>query len=163
MTARANKTDIRVLIIGVGSPDRGDDGAGVAAARLMRAAALAHIHIVEHSGEASGLIDLWQTARAPVVYLIDAMASGATPGTIARFDAHRQPLPAHFGSGTTHDFGVVQAVELARILGMLPPQVIVFGVEGARFDAGAALSDDVAAAIPLLVAQILAEISAPGQ
>ena len=44
--------------------------------------------------------------------------------------------PASFRS-STHAFGVGDAVELARALGRLPRRVVVYGVEGADFAAGA--------------------------
>ena len=54
--------------------------------------------------------------------------------TIQRFDAGKAPLPALHIEGLTHSFGPVEAVELARALGMLPPRLILYAIEGARYD-----------------------------
>jgi hypothetical protein len=43
---------------------------------------------------------------------------------------------------------------VARVLGRLPETVVVYGVEGDRFEAGAALSDAVAAAVQRLVGAV---------
>ncbi|MBN8636246.1 MAG: hydrogenase maturation protease, partial [Anaerolineae bacterium] len=60
------------LIIGVGNPQRGDDGVGLAAARLVRAA-LPDADVRESAGDPADLIELWTTTTAPTVYVIDAM------------------------------------------------------------------------------------------
>ena len=133
------------LIIGVGNPQRGDDGVGLAAARFVRAD-LPAADVRECSGDAADLIELWTTTRAPRVYIIDAMVSGAAPGTVTRFDAHRHPMPVELTSTSTHKFGVAQAVELARVLDCLPSEIIVYGIEGSRFDYEETLSPKVEAA-----------------
>jgi hydrogenase maturation protease len=149
------------LVIGIGNPDRGDDGAGIAAARLLAAAAIPGVRVMEHSGEAAGLIELWQTTPACVVYMIDALVSGAPSGTIKRFAAHLQPLPAGLSGGSTHLLGIAQAVELARVLECLPSQLIVFGIEGTRFDFQSSLSEAVAAAVQRVAAQVQSEVLEP--
>ena len=78
------------------------------------------------------------------VVLVDAVRSGAVAGTVHRFDASAEPVPAAFSHSSSHTIGVGDAIELARGLGRLPRRVLIFGVEGVRFDAGAALSPEVA-------------------
>jgi len=147
------------LIVGIGNADRGDDGAGIAVARHIRAKIPSSIPVVEHSGEGIGLIELWQTMNAQTVYLIDAMCSDLPSGTIQRFDAHDSSLPAQFlGNYSTHSFGIVQAVELARVLNCLPPQIIIYGIEGLCFDADMPLSAEVEAAVLKTAELIMTEL-----
>jgi hydrogenase maturation protease len=132
----------RPLIVGVGNAVRGDDAAGLIAARRLGGIAL--------EGDPTALVDLFASVSAAVV--IDAVRTGAPPGTIHRFDAGAAPLPASVrSSSSTHAVGVAEAIELARTLGRLPPRITVFGIEGARFEAGAAISTQVAAAIDEVV------------
>ena len=100
------------LVIGVGNPWRGDDGAGLEVARRLGG--------VTFEGDGTGLIDVWDEADDEVV-VVDAGASGGTPGAIRRFDARAAPLPAHSLRSSSHHFGVADAVELARSLDRLPP------------------------------------------
>lgn len=160
-----------VVVIGVGNALRRDDGAGLEVARRLRAAierrprahaavedthADAAIAVLEYEGEPLGLLELWQGARATV--LVDAIHSGAAPGTIHRVDASREPIPAPLrGSSSTHAVGVGEAIELARTLRRLPARVIVYGVEGACFNAGDGLSEDVAGVIDSLAERVLSE------
>jgi len=92
--------------------------------------------------------------------LVDTMRSGQPAGTIRRFDVSRDPLPARPpGSTSTHAFDLHAAIELGRALDRLPRRVIVYAVEGERFEAGAALSDQVEAAVGRLMAAVLGEVS----
>src|SRR5271157_5764524 len=131
--------------IGVGNEYRGDDGAGVAVARRLPAQFPCGVTILEESGEGAALIQAWEGAAW--VMLVDAVRSGAPPGTIQRLDARTAPVPAGFFHYSTHAFSVAEAVELARSLERLPPQLIVYGIEGENFDAGVGLSSAVRQAV----------------
>lgn len=143
-----------VLVIGVGNRLRGDDAAGPLVADRLSGAGVAAI---EHSGEGAGLIEAWQDAAA--VILVDATRSGAEPGTIRRFDAAAVTLPRGTFQYSSHLFGLAEAIETARLLDRLPPRLIVYGIEGARFDFGAPLSDPVALAVAAVGERILQEIA----
>jgi hydrogenase maturation protease len=60
----------------------------------------------------------------------------------------------------SHAVDLAAAVELARILDRLPPVAVVYGVEGARFSAGAGLSEEVARALDALVDAVRGEARA---
>ncbi len=145
-----------VLIIGIGNEYRGDDAAGIRVVRLIRARALP-LPVVELSDEGTALMDLWRCSNAQVVFVIDAMLSGAAPGCVRRFEAHAKPLPTHFGANSSHLFGVASAVEMARVLGCLPPQMIVYGIEAKSFDYAADLSPEVEAATRMVAERIYME------
>jgi hydrogenase maturation protease len=133
-----------LIVIGVGNEWRRDDGAGLAVAR--RAGGVAH------EGECSPLIEMW--AGHDEVVLVDAAASGAEPGTVRRFDASTEPLPAATVRSSTHAFGVPEAIELARSLGRLPARVTVYAIEGADFRPGQGLSPAVERAVGGLAAAL---------
>ena len=137
----------RVLVLGVGNELRHDDAAGLEVVRRARALAppasrgdsASAIEYREHEGETLALLDMWEGAGA--VILADAIHGGGPVGGVQRFDVSRRPLPAPLeGSSSTHAIGVADAIELGRELGRLPRRVVVYGVTGARFDAGRGLS-----------------------
>ena len=135
-----------VLVIGVGHPDRGDDGVGPAvAARLQEMGAEA---VIVH-GDCARLIDTW--ADRGQVVVIDALRMDTDPGTVHRFDARSDDLPAEAFRSSSHLFGLADAVALARALDRLPGELIVYGVAGSRFDLGAGLSPAVEAAADRIV------------
>jgi hydrogenase maturation protease len=124
------------LIIGFGNPDRGDDAAGPMVARLLIGRVAARV--LERHGDALALLDEWQGAEALV--LIDAAASMGTPGRIHRLDLAEADLPRELAAGSTHSFGLPEAVALSRRFGTLPARTVVYAIEGACFDAGAPVS-----------------------
>ena len=145
----------QLLIIGVGNPYRGDDAAGLQAVRLLRDMGIDASNLQEHSGEGASLMETWEGAKA--VILIDAVNSGSSPGTIHRLEPYNNPLPAQMFQSSTHAFSLPQAIEMARALEELPPRLIVFGIEGQDFQAGAELSSEVRKALPELTRRVLEE------
>ena len=144
------------LVIGLGNPFRSDDGVGPVIARQLRAMEMPGVAVREESGEGASLIEAWKNAVQAI--LIDAVESGAAPGTIHRLDATSTPVPSRFFHYSTHAFSVAEAVELARTLGRLPPRLIVYGIEGRDFSAGERLSPEVAASVDELLRRVRQEI-----
>ncbi len=140
---------IPLRILGVGNGFRRDDGAGPwVAARLAEQGWPADTH----SGEGAGLMDAWDGCAAAVI--VDALQSGATPGTVRRFDAHEEVLPAGLFRASSHLFGVAEAVETARVLGRLPPTLVIYGIEGGDFGFGEGLTPAVADACAAVLDRI---------
>lgn len=146
-----------VLIIGVGNEYRGDDGVGLALVRTLQAAPPPGTRIVERSGEGAGLLDTWRGAS--IVIVLDAVVAGRAPGALLRLDVRREPLPGHYFAHSSHAFGIAQTVELARALGELPDELIIYGVQGADFALGTALSAPVAAAMDVALQLIRQDVA----
>jgi len=148
-----------VLVVGVGNRARGDDGAGLEVARRVCERVRGDgFEVREVCGDPTELLEVCLGREAMV--LIDAMGSGASPGTFLRFDASDDPLPGQQrdGPSSTHAVSLAETIELARAVGRLPPRVIVYTVEGRQYDAGAGLSDELAATIPTLVERVSREV-----
>ncbi len=143
-----------VRVIGMGRLDRGDDAVGPLAARLLRRRLAEGIAVVECPGEMYSLIEAWEGAEAVIV--IDAVSSGSPPGTLFRLDARRDALPPDRAT-STHGFGLAAAIELARTLDLLPPVLIVYGVEGADFEPGHPVSSRMPEALEWVAALAGAE------
>jgi hydrogenase maturation protease len=146
----------RVVVIGVGNPYRGDDAAGLAVAERLQSLVCEGVLVLPCEQEPTRIIDAWKEARAAVV--VDAVQSGADPGTLHRVDASRKPVPASVFRSSTHAFGVGETIELARALGRLPERIVVYGVEGATFAAGVGLTPQVETAVAGLVEAVLGDL-----
>jgi hydrogenase maturation protease len=144
------------LVIGVGNEYRGDDAAGLVIARRVADAARGQARVIAESGEGAALLEAWQGAQ--FVILCDAVQSGAAPGTMHRLEPDREPVPTGFFRYSTHAFSVAEAIELARALGELPPRMLVYGIEGANFAAGLALSPAVAGTVDAVVRAVVADL-----
>ena len=163
MSITADSSRPRILIIGVGNAYRSDDAVGLVVVRRLREDGgpkvnkVNDVTIQEQSGEGTALIEAWKEVEA--IILIDAVRSGAEPGSVHRFDASKQALPAVFSSASTHSFGLAEAIEMARALQQLPAHCVVYGIEGENFAAGMELSPTIEQAIDSVVERIRAECS----
>ena len=125
------------VVVGVGSPDRGDDAAGLEVASLVAARGLPGVRVLTHE-DPTDLVHAWAGAGLAVV--IDAVVSGQPPGTVVvTEDVGRTGIPSDLRAGT-HAFGVGEAVALSAALGRLPGRVVLVGIEAGSFAHGAALT-----------------------
>ncbi|MDF5755229.1 hydrogenase maturation protease [Spongiactinospora sp. TRM90649] len=125
------------VLIGVGNEYRGDDGAGLAVARLLGG--------VQNGGDPAELIEVWTGIELAIV--VDAARSGAAPGTVLRHTG-LEGLPATTAS--THSLSLRDAADLGRALGRLPGRLVLYTIEGADFGFGSTLSPAVATAVVTL-------------
>ncbi len=137
----------------LGSPFRGDDAVGPAVAERLRGAGAA---VLDCADEPTRLLGLWDGLDTVVV--VDALSSGAAPGTLHRIDAEDGPLPRDLRLASTHAMGISDALELGRALGQAPRRVVVLGVEGASFGMGEEMTAAVASALDGLVESVLREL-----
>ncbi len=146
------------LVVGLGDPRRGDDGVGLAVARVVAALGLPTTAVAEVE-DPTVLLDLWRDCDLAVV--VDAVHAGGRPGSVVRLDTGSagRPVPvsawAATGRGGTHALGLAAAVGLGRALGRLPRHVVLLGVEGACYERDHGLSPDLAAAVEDVVAVVL--------
>lgn len=137
----------------LGSRYRGDDAVGPLVADRLRAAGAT---VLDCADEPTRLIDLWSDLDLLVV--VDAVSSGAAPGTVHRVDPG-DGAPLHdLGLASTHAFSLPEALELGRALGRAPRRVLVFGVEGAAFAVGDPVTPEVDAALDAVAASVLVEL-----
>ena len=146
----------RILVIGIGNEYRSDDAAGLVVARRLRQLSLGNITVIEESGEGTDLMESWK--GADTVIIVDAASSGAKPGTIHRIDARAQRIPRGLLRYSTHAFSVGEAIELARAMNRFPPRMVVYGIEGERFDEGTTLSRAVQGSVDTVVELLLRQL-----
>ncbi len=117
-------------IIGIGSPF-GGDGIGWDAIDALEHSGLAarypsaRVETFRCGSPATGLLPLLAGVDAAI--LIDAVVSGAAPGTLHRIDLDQ--LDEATRQISAHDLGVAETLALARTLGMLPENLLIYGIE----------------------------------
>jgi hydrogenase maturation protease len=146
-------TKIRQRIIGIGNRNRGDDGVGLFVAERLREFGLPAL---AYEGDPLALAHLWRPDDH--VLLIDAVVTGAPPGTLHLADASEVSLK-RTPSASSHGFDVAQGIELARILDRLPASLRVRGIEAENLDMRVGLSAPVQEAAAGVIEQILRELS----
>jgi len=122
---KAGDRKVLIRVIGIGSPF-GDDTAGMEVVRMLahEPPATCELLIVDRPG--ASLLDLMEDADAAI--LVDAVRSGARPGTLhpLSFDELIR-WTAHLVS--SHELGVAASIQLARPLGRAPARGGLLGVE----------------------------------
>ena len=102
------------------------------------------------------VLDLMHGCQA--VILVDAAHSGQKAGTIHRLDASTGAIGWNPFPHSTHAINAVDALELGRTLGVLPPHVIVYGIEAEETFAGRPVSPVVAQAMDIVATSIAQEV-----
>jgi hydrogenase maturation protease len=149
-----------IKIIGLGNGFRGDDAIGNVVARELHHYENPTTSIIE--GGLAGVHLIQEMEGTDTLILIDAVSSQSPPGTI-----HRLRLPQDLGKirllawnpsgASTHDVGLGEALTLAETLGVLPPHMVIYGIEIGTIQTGAPLSPPVAQAIQTVVNRIVTE------
>ena len=145
-----------IAVIALGNEWRGDDAAGLELLQLLRRDPPERVALSAVQGDATHLLAALEQ-RAAVV-LVDAVVTGAAPGTVHCWrwrDGH--PALAELRL-STHKTSLIDALALAEALGRGRPELIVVGIEAAQFTLGAALSPAVASALDEAVVRVYGEL-----
>jgi hydrogenase maturation protease len=116
------------------------------------------VRLAALDGEPVRLMLAWE--GSPTVWVVDATSSDRPPGSLHEVDAAglREDDSAWRGVGGGHALGLSEAVDLAAVLGLLPDELRVLGIEGASFDHGEGLSPAVSAAVSHAAMQLIASV-----
>ena len=136
----------KVVVAGLGSEYRRDDGAGPAAVSMV-VQQCPGVTVVGPLEDPLDLLVLWDEAALAVV--VDAVSSGSPPGTVQVVELDpAAPGPSHergaSGTNSTHGIGLAGVYRLARAIERAPSRVVVVGIEGSDFGQGVGLSQGVA-------------------
>jgi len=136
----------RVVVAGIGSEFRRDDGAGPAVARRVASSARG-TGDVGPVGEPLDLLGRWDDADLAIV--IDTVRSGAPAGAVTVIEIGEDGTPPEGGrpSTSTHGIGLVGALRIARAIGDAPSRVVIVAIEGSEFGPGVGLTPAVEAAV----------------
>ena len=145
-----------VLVIGVGNAWRGDDAVGLQAARRLRVSLGPSVEVIDAEGDGLAILDLMEGIDH--VILLDAVKGGGQPGTTVRLDLSVGSRWGTVVPCSTHAMGIADAIDLARALGRLPKQIILYGIEIESVESGAPISDAVREGLDIVVEQVYREV-----
>jgi hydrogenase maturation protease len=146
----------KIIVVAIGNPDRADDGVGALVGARLAGLLPADVALVVRAGDILGLIEDW--AGCDAVVCVDAAAPMGAPGRVRRIDLATTELPPGESFGSSHAFGLAEAIALARELRVLPDRVVIYAVEGERFDGAASMTPAVAAAVYDVAERIVNEV-----
>lgn len=144
--------DTAILVIGIGNEYRSDDGVGLAIVRALKKKNLSNTKLIESGDDSLNLIDTWKEAK--LVILVDAVSSGSKPGTIFCYNALTETIPTQLSFHSTHALSVTEIIVLGHTLHQLPPNLLLFGIEGKHYSSGTHMSPEVENAIPEVIKEV---------
>lgn len=144
------------LVIGLGNPILGDDGVGWRVAEKVREAVDdPEVDVLCLSLGGLALMEHLAGYRRAVI--VDAMTTGAAPGSLHRFSARELDELGAQHTASVHDLSLRSALAFGRQMGLdLPEDIRVVGVEARpEFEFGDSLGEAVSRALPEAVAAVL--------
>ena len=143
---------MKTLVAGIGSTIRGDDGVGVRAAREFKARSPEGVDVIELGTAGLSLLDFVEGFDRLVV--IDAIVTGAPPGTVTELTGEEVAKAVHLGIG--HEADLPTALSLGQKLSRhMPTDVTVVAVEAGDITTFSEhLTPEVASAIPDVLSRV---------
>lgn len=117
-----------VLVLGLGNPLMGDDGAGLLILAALKESLGGDNRVALEDGGTLGmtLLPLVEDARA--VVLLDAAHTGSAPGSV--IVRRREELPGFFSHLLSpHQIGLREVLGAAQLCGTLPTHLALVGIE----------------------------------
>ena len=150
----------KILILGIGNILYRDEGIGSHIIKELKKITLpSNIEVVD--GGVVSLDILLSLEKIDKLIIIDAIKLGKTPGTIYKLKYKDLTPEIELKNLSLHQLNLLDALSLAKNIGMLPPEVLILGVEPQKVRMGLNLSPKVKEKIPHLIEEILKECSLP--
>jgi hydrogenase maturation protease len=148
----------RTLILGLGNILLGDEGVGVRVAERL----LDLYHFPEGTQVMDGgtlALDLLPYVEdADRLVVIDAVDMRAEPGTVVRIVDEEVPTFLSV-KVSPHQMGLADILSAARLQGLSPEELVLWGVQPGVIDTTLELSQPIAARVDVLVDGVLADLS----
>jgi hydrogenase maturation protease len=145
----------RMMIVGCGNPDAGDDSVGLEIVRRLQERGDCGCDLRAEPAPGVDLLELFPLAD--VILFVDAVLSSDAPGTLYLAPLPSKELePRALGSLSSHGWGIGEVLKLANALGRPAPRLFLLGIEAATVAEGAPRSATVEEAIALVVERISA-------
>jgi len=159
--AQSRAKTIDLLVLGLGNVLLGDDGLGAAAvARVERDYCVPPgVRLAEGGTLGLSLLDLLTESRH--VILVDAVCTDESPGTLVRLDG-AEVMDAVRDRLSTHQVGVVDLLDAARLIDSYPTEVTLLGLVPDSIKLAVARSSAVEGGLDELVAAIVREVQSLG-
>lgn len=147
------------VVIGLGNVILSDDGLGVHAVRRLRERYMLGEEVELIEGGTGGLLLLPHLADARRAILVDAIDTGAPPGTLTRLEGEDWTTAFSIRM-TPHEVALEDLLGAAQLTGVWPEELVLLGVQPGLVTLGTELSAAVAAAIDQLVDAVAAQLTA---
>jgi hydrogenase maturation protease len=154
MTSEPSKT----LVLGLGNLVHSDDGLGVHAIQRLTADSRVPADVVLMDGGTQGLSLLPHISSFQRLLVIDALDVGEAPGSLLRVDGEAlKNLP---GKASVHQLGFADLMVALELLGELPGEIVLLGVQPLSTEWTAELTAPVQEALDPLLDAVIEQLQA---
>jgi len=148
----------KLLIAGIGNVLLGDDGVGPYFIKMLESQYEFH-YCVELADLGTPGLDLpLYLSGADAVILVDSAGFGGEAGAIRLFRKQDLLRSAPRTRIDPHSPALVESIALAELMGTLPSELLMIGVQGSRFEPGLPLSRPVRQCFPHVVDAVRREL-----
>lgn len=152
---------MKTVVLGVGNTILADEGVGVRVAEAFERDYVAPEGAVVIDGGTSSMEMLEDLSHLDFLLVIDAINAGKPPGTLVKLSGDE--VPVFFRRNLSpHGIGLSDVLASLEFLGAEPKETVILGVQPVSMDLSTELTPTIAARVPELVAQVVAELSQRG-
>lgn len=147
----------KTLVLGLGNVLLGDEGVGVRVVERLQKLYEFPQEVQVLDGGTLALDLLPYVEDADRLLVIDALEMTARPGTVARLEGDE--VPAFLSVKVSpHQIGLADLLAAARLRGLYPEELVLWGVQPGELKVGLELSPPVATQVEVLIEKALAEL-----
>ena len=148
---------MKIIVLGVGNILLSDEGVGVRAVEFLKREYQLPPEVEVIDGGTSAMEMLDDLAYADHLIIVDAVRSGKPPGTLVRIAG--EDVPVFLKTKLSpHQIGLSDVLATLVVTGEAPGGVTVIGVEHFSLATSMALTPQIEALLPRVVAQVLVEL-----
>jgi hydrogenase maturation protease len=150
--------NLKQLVLGLGNTIMADDGVGPRVVQMLKSDAGMPDDVELVDGGTLGLDLLPFLEGVRLLIIVDAVETGGKPGTVVRLAGEDVPI-ALATKLSPHQMGMKDLLAVASLMGQLPEQIILIGVQPERLEMDTELSQSVSAVLPDLVEMVKCELA----
>lgn len=152
----------RALVVCIGNELVADDAVGYAVYTALSEVGVPDKVRLEYCAVGGVAMLELLSGQDQLLIVVDAVQFGAPHGTVHLWSWDQLPAAGDGSAVSAHGIGLKDTIAIGQTLypERMPPRILLVGVEGRCFDQlGAAMTPEVAAAVPLAVAAICKELN----
>lgn len=152
---------MRAVVLGIGNIILSDEGLGVRVVEALQESYRLPEGVCAVDGGTSGMELLEELSNLDFLIVVDVIKAGKAPGTVIKLAGDE--VPVFFRKKLSpHQIGLSDVLASLELLGSVPKEMIVLGVQPVSFELGMEITPTVAEKIPELVDRVTAELAARG-
>ena len=149
---------MRAVVLGIGNTILTDEAAGVRVVEALEHDYELPANVLAIDGGTSGMEMIEDLSDLDFLIVVDVVKTGAAPGAVVKIDG--ADIPVFFRSKLSpHQIALPDVLASLELLGAMPKEIIVLGVEPISLELGMEMTTTVAERIPQLVGMVVEELT----